>query len=198
MSPADATSAERLEQAARADQINRLLGVSEQWLVERLTAEISSFIEHEAVQLAAPAEPEAEVVGPAARRLLQVAQIERDTQAVSELKALYGYRCQVCGIRLRTGRNTYYAIGAHIRPLGRPHDGPDVRENIVILCPNHHVEMDAGVISISPTDGVTLEHAFEDNAVHERPLTLMPGHTLGREYLQYHWDNVYLPNRVQD
>lgn len=198
VSPPATGSPEGLEQSTRADGINRLLGVSEPWLSERLTAELRSFLGHQPVQLPAPAAPEAEAVGPAARRLLQVAQIERDTQAVGELKALYGYRCQVCGIRLRTGRNTYYAVGAHIRPLGQPHDGPDVRGNIVILCPNHHMEMDAGVISISPTDGVTVHHAFEDNAVHEKPLTLMPGHTLGREYLQYHWDNLYLPNRAQN
>ena len=197
MSPEVAESAEALERATWTDQVNRLLGVSEAWLAQRLPEQIQAFLANQAVEVATPAPVAPEVAGPPDRRLVEVAQIERDTQAVKDLKGLYGYRCQVCGIRLRVDRNSFYAVGAHIQPLGQPHDGPDIRENIVILCPNHHVEMDAGVLSISPDDGVTINHAFEDNTVHERPLTLMPDHVLGHDYLRYHWENVYLPNRAQ-
>ena len=42
-----------------------------------------------------------------------------------------------------TGR---YAEGAHIRPLGYPHDGPDVLGNVLCLCPNDHVRFDYGAI----------------------------------------------------
>jgi putative restriction endonuclease len=39
---------------------------------------------------------------------------------------------------------------AHIRPLGAPHNGPDVKENIIIcLCPNHHVLFDSGAITLA-------------------------------------------------
>ena len=33
--------------------------------------------------------------------------------------------------------------------MGSPHNGPDVKENIIILCPNCHVKFDNGVIDIS-------------------------------------------------
>jgi putative restriction endonuclease len=44
---------------------------------------------------------------------------------------------------------TPYAEGAHIRPLGAPHNGPDVVENVLCLCPNDHVLFDHGAISIT-------------------------------------------------
>lgn len=37
-----------------------------------------------------------------------------------------------------------YAEAAHIRALGSPHNGPDVIENVLCLCPNHHVLFDNG------------------------------------------------------
>ena len=39
-----------------------------------------------------------------------------------------------------TGRR--HAEICHIKPLGRPHNGPDVPENILCLCPNCHVLLD--------------------------------------------------------
>lgn len=190
-----------LLEAMRVDQVHRLLGVSLDWLVSRAGAEVTAYLERHPVampQVQPTVPPEEPPVVLPSRRQTLVDQIQRDTQAVKDLKALYGFRCQVCGIRLRVSRDTFYAIGAHIQPLGQPHNGPDVRGNILILCPNHHAEMDAGVISISPEDGITLHHAFEDNTVHERLLTMMPGHVLGRDYLRYHWERLYLPNRDTD
>jgi len=35
-----------------------------------------------------------------------------------------------------------------MEPLGTPHNGPDVYENIVCVCPNHHVLLDYGVIPL--------------------------------------------------
>jgi len=198
MAPQPAEAPQALLQAAQADELNRLLGISRDWLAGRLPEQIDAFLADRAIEVPAYEPVAPEVIGPPDRRLVQVTRIERDTEAVRALKALYGYRCQVCGIRLRLDRTTFFAEGAHIRPLGRPHNGPDVTENILVLCPNHHVEIESGVLSISPEDGITIHHAFEDNTVHERPLTLMPGHVLGREYLRYHWERLYMPNRPQD
>ena len=38
--------------------------------------------------------------------------------------------------------------GAHIRPLGAPHNGPDTLDNTLCLCPNHHVLFDHSGITI--------------------------------------------------
>jgi len=47
-----------------------------------------------------------------------------------------------------------YAEAAHIRALGLPHNGPDVLENLLCLCPNDHVRFDAGAIYIDYSYGV--------------------------------------------
>ena len=73
--------------------------------------------------------------------------IIRDTKLSRQIKRLYKYKCQVCGLCLE-GPNGLYAEGAHIRPLGRPHDGPDTPDNLLCLCPNHHYLFDVGAFSI--------------------------------------------------
>jgi putative restriction endonuclease len=42
----------------------------------------------------------------------------------------------------------YTPKGAHIKPLGRPHNGLDVDGNVLCLCPNHHAQLDKGGITI--------------------------------------------------
>lgn len=53
----------------------------------------------------------------------------------------------MCGTRLE-GLAGPYAEAAHIRPLGAPHHGPDTPENILCLCPNHHVLFDHSGVGI--------------------------------------------------
>lgn len=84
---------------------------------------------------------------PAKRKAVVVQRIVRDTAAARAVKVKHDYTCQVCGTRIETSEGPY-AEAAHIRPLGRPHDGPDVAENILCLCPNHHVMFDHGGFSI--------------------------------------------------
>lgn len=102
------------------------------------------------VKLPADVETEAEATstGPAQRRTTVVQRIIRDTAAARAIKVLYDYTCQVCGTRLETSEGLY-AEAAHIRPLGRPHDGPDVASNLLCLCPNHHVLFDHGGLAIN-------------------------------------------------
>ncbi len=63
--------------------------------------------------------------------------------------------------------------GAHIRPLRRPHDGPDDESNILCLCPNHHVEIDKGGLYITDTLNV---HAAGGTLI--GPLSVVGGHTI--------------------
>ena len=78
-----------------------------------------------------------------------IKRIIRDTKIIKELKALYDNTCQICSCKIKIDTNKYYSEGHHIKPLGSPHNGPDVKENIIILCPNCHVKFDNGVIDIS-------------------------------------------------
>ncbi|WP_255453183.1 HNH endonuclease [Cryobacterium sp. TMB3-1-2] len=68
----------------------------------------------------------------------------RDSQLARDVKKLYDYQCQVCEHAVPTSSNVFYAEGAHVRPLGRPHFGHDALSNILCLCPNHHTQFDLG------------------------------------------------------
>jgi len=82
------------------------------------------------------------------RRLALVSRVIRDTAVTRQVKVLHRYRCQVCGLAVETPAGPY-AEAAHIRPLGRPHDGPDVLENVLCLCPNHHVAFDRWAFALA-------------------------------------------------
>ena len=81
------------------------------------------------------------------RRADTLLRIVRDTKISTDVKKLYGYACQVCDLAITTKRGLY-AEGAHIKPLGKPHDGDDCVGNLLCLCPNHHVMFDKGSFSI--------------------------------------------------
>ena len=77
------------------------------------------------------------------RAFATVQRLVRNTAVTQWVKALYGFRCQVCGGRLETPVGPY-AEGAHLRPVGQPHHGPDEASNVLCLCPNDHVKLDRG------------------------------------------------------
>lgn len=116
----------------------------------------------------------------------------RDTSTTRRLKRLYDYQCMLCNTRLGRTGGPAYAEGAHVRPLGRPHEGPDEPENIVVLCPNHHVMLDAGLLGIDPdTFEVRLAPGAEPVDYNGRRLQLRGGHTLRREHLEYHRREIF-------
>ena len=73
----------------------------------------------------------------------------RDSTSARRVKRLYDDSCQICGIRIRGSQGRSYSEGAHVRPLGRPHLGPDTETNLLCLCPNHHTLLDIGGIVIT-------------------------------------------------
>ncbi len=75
--------------------------------------------------------------------------IVRDTKLSREIKELYDYKCQVCNIVIEVN-GVRYAEAAHIKPLGKPHNGYDTPDNLLCLCPNHHVMFDKGIFGIRP------------------------------------------------
>lgn len=83
-----------------------------------------------------------------------------------------------------------YAEGAHIKPLGVPHDGPDIIQNILCLCPNHHLMFDRYSYSINPVS-LKIQGAIKGE------LKLGKEHAINRDYLLYHWEN-YTKHRYKD
>jgi len=91
----------------------------------------------------------------------------------------------VCDIKLQA-HDIPYAVGAHIKGLGSPHDGPDVKENMLILCPNDHYLFDAYAFSIS--DDFSLI-GISGN------LTVKRNHSIDLEYIKYHREKYMLASR---
>lgn len=105
-----------------------------------------------------------------------VSRIVRDTLLSGQIKLLYNFSCQVCGLQLK-GPAGFYAEAAHVRPLGRPHNGPDTKDNLICLCPNHHYLFDVGSFGINA-----------DLSLIGMPgrLRLHKQHKLNPEHLRYH------------
>jgi hypothetical protein len=135
-------------------------------------------------------EAAADAAEPAARVLATTSRIIRDTRLSRKLKIEYGNRCQVCGRVQRIGAHRDYSEGHHLRPLGHPHDGPDARGNIVVLCAAHHVEFDYGAIAIDPADGVTILAPF-DPSINGQTLRMRPRHRLDPGSIRYHHDQIF-------
>lgn len=102
--------------------------------------------------------------------------IIRDQGIPKKIKELYEYKCQICNTRLEA-HNYWYAEAAHIKPLGDPHEGDDMLENILCLCPNHHKLFDIG--------GIFIENDFTVKPLNTK-LNIANGHTIDLSSIQYH------------
>ncbi|PKR47971.1 HNH endonuclease [Thalassospira povalilytica] len=102
-------------------------------------------------------------------RELTITRIVRDTALSKRLKALHRFQCQMCGtaIPMKDGRS--YVEAHHIIPLGKPHNGPDIASNVLVVCPNHHAMLDLGAVGLKRDD-----------------LSEMCGHAISQESLDYH------------
>lgn len=118
---------------------------------------------------------------PAPRTETMVQRIVRNTAASQRVKELYGNRCQICGIGVPTKDGGRYSEGAHVRPLGRPHDGPDNESNILCLCPNHHAQLALGGLVIEQR-GIVLDAATGESI---GKLTSAPSHHVQDAHLAY-------------
>ncbi|WP_202965557.1 YDG/SRA domain-containing protein [Amycolatopsis japonica] len=114
-----------------------------------------------------------------ARVAAKVQRLVRSTQVVNYVKQVHDDVCQTCGVRLRIGDKAY-SEGAHIRGLGRPHNGPDVYSNVLCLCPNCHVLFDYGAMVISEDMKVVVH----GEVVSE--LRQHVDHHIDKDHLDYH------------
>ena len=121
------------------------------------------------------------------RRAVERSEQKRDRTLAAALKQLYGNACQFCGVRLEVAENRFYSEAAHIKALGGPHNGPDTSTNILVLCPNHHLQFDRGVLRLervgrqllvrSKARGDPLDGANVDLK-----------HRVVEDYIRYHYD----------
>ena len=126
----------------------------------------------------------------AERKSVTINQLDRNPKLRIKIKELYDYTCQVCNIKL-LGYKFPIAVGAHIKDLGKPHNGPDVLENILCLCPNHHSLFDNFGFSINPQT-LKIEGLKEGNV--NQTLKVHPKHNLNKEFLEYKFNEFKKKN----
>jgi putative restriction endonuclease len=103
--------------------------------------------------------------------------VVRDSKLSLDIKRLYDFKCQVCGFVIKV-KSGFYAEGAHIKPIGAPHNGDDSLANLLCLCPNHHVMFDKGSFTIA--DDLTLiGDETGQLRVHQQ-------HKINKDNLSYH------------
>ena len=94
--------------------------------------------------------------------------ILRETEMARKIKLLHKNTCQMCGLLL-TVAGRAYSEAHHLKPLGKPHFGPDIPGNIIVACPNCHVRLDYFSIFVDL-----------------KKLNTVGGHGIGTEFVEYH------------
>ncbi len=100
--------------------------------------------------------------------------ILRDSSLARKIKVLHNHSCQICSDTIEFPNGERYSEAHHIIPLGKKHDGPDVAENIIVLCPRHHVLCDYGAIQLDMND-----------------LNNIQNHMLSIDSIKYHNDIIF-------
>lgn len=118
-------------------------------------------------------------------RVIRVQRIVRDAATVRRIKALYNHECQMCGLRLVGPDGKPYSEGAHIKPLGTPHNGPDVERNILCLCPNCHVRLDIGAVVIAKDWSLVVRAGMLGEGLRTK-LNMHRKHSVHEAYVRYH------------
>ena len=108
------------------------------------------------------------------RAEITVSRILRDTRIARQLKNIHSNRCQICRKTIALRKERTYSEAHHLKPLGQPHNGPDIPENIIVLCPNHHAICDFGAIYLR----------LEELHQHDQ-------HRINQEYVEYHNRQIY-------
>lgn len=103
-----------------------------------------------------------------------------DRLLATELKQVYDHACQMCGTVLEVPGGLRIATTVHIRGLERPHLGPDLKANMLCLCPNHRDLFKYGAITIEDNYSVI------DQTDGEPIGKLMLKHEIDPEHIRYH------------
>ncbi|MHA1949152.1 MAG: HNH endonuclease [Candidatus Thorarchaeota archaeon] len=127
---------------------------------------------------------------PPVRVEVKTFRVLRDTGVTTRLKNRYAFSCQLCERRQMIGAGKFYAEAHHIRPLGNPHCGPDTPDNIIILCPKHHVDFDYGVVAIDPSGSGRIIHRY-DKDLDGRYAYFRKGHRISPSHLRHHLNHIY-------
>jgi putative restriction endonuclease len=127
-------------------------------------------------------QPPSDIAAPPDRIETHVQRIVRDTNAAKSLKALYDYKCQVCGLRIEPASGSFYIEVHHVRPLGGGHKGLDTHLNMLVLCPNHHAMFDFGIPRFITGESIMIGETSHN---------LTCKHNLAPDVIAYHNEQIH-------
>jgi len=142
-------------------------------LIKLVDSEVTTVIEEYIPTPAGKASPR--------RSKVYSTRVIRSSEVGNYIKAMYDYKCQISDVSLITPIGPY-AEACHIRPVGIPHNGPDVPGNVLCLSPNIHVLFDHGAIALS--DDLKIIGMDADVSVN-------PNHNLDIDCIRYHREHIY-------
>lgn len=117
----------------------------------------------------------------------------RNTRNPETIKEIYRYKCQICNIFLKQpSESRGIAVGAHIKGLGNPHDGPDTLSNMLCLCPNHHAQFDKFSFYIEPSSLKVIGLDGYENI----QIKISRDHKLNIKFLEYHKNEFQKRNEI--
>lgn len=128
-----------------------------------------------------PTTANATETGPAGRTAATVNRVNRRARVVRNVKAWHQNRCQVCGLAVELPNGTASEV-AHIQGLGIPHNGPDIEENALCLCPNDHLRFDYGALYL--TDDLKIVDSVR--GIVQGQLRTHQKHKIGIHYIRQH------------
>ena len=101
---------------------------------------------------------------------------------------LSGNKCVICGWNKSDKGDNLLVLGAHVRPVKNEVEY-DHYDNIIALCPNHHIEYDRGNLTINPEKKQVLHinknDEFNGQAIVGNIEHILPG------YFDYHYHHIY-------
>lgn len=116
---------------------------------------------------------------------------KRNRSLATIIKQLYDHKCLFCESLLQVGQNpdVYYVEAAHIKPVGKPHNGPDKPENLIPLCPNHHLQLDRGMLRLKVSGSTfSVESRIKGDPLNGKEINLHGDHSLDAECVHYHFN----------
>jgi predicted restriction endonuclease len=126
------------------------------------------------------------------RLSVTLSKVVRNQKIVEQIKQIYNNRCQICDTSIWLGEERYYSEAHHICPLGE-HCGSDTIDNMIALCPNHHVMFDKGVLTIDLNMKIAI---FKDSNNPLNNSNIIIKHKIDNKNVQYHNDYIFYKRKT--
>ena len=104
----------------------------------------------------------------------------RDRALSNKLKARYNYCCQICNEKLQLAPNKFLVHTHHLHSIGD--NGPDIQENMIVVCVSCHALLDFGSMYIDPNTYI-INHFNRNEKLHGKKMKVL--HYINKIHLNY-------------